>query len=654
MCAIAGVVGFEGLRSPDGVTDLAAAMSQALQHRGPDDHGLWVDRDAQVAFVHRRLAIVDLSEHGHQPMLSHDGKLVMVFNGEIYNHPEIRGELDLARAGRPWRGHSDTETLLEGISEWGLHGALRRCTGMFAIAVWNRETRTLHLARDRLGEKPLYYGWLGGALVFASELKGIRAHPAFRGEVDRGALTLLMQYNYVPAPYSIYKGIRKLPAATTLTVAPGDFRNPGQSEPTSYWTALEQVRRGQEDPLVASEAEVIRELDATLRKAIGQQMLADVPLGAFLSGGIDSSTIVALMQAQSSRPVKTFSIGFHEAGYDEAVHARAVATHLGTSHTELYVTPEQALAVIPRLPTIYDEPFCDSSQIPTFLVAQMARQHVTVALSGDGGDELFGGYNRYSWGRRIWKGLSPVPLPVRRAAAAVVTSVSPQSWDRVHSRVSRVSRRARRYGAVGDKLHKLAGIVGSRSADEVYMQLVSHWREPGSVVVNGAANSTVGVAALDGSVRDYTERMMLLDSLTYLPDDILVKVDRASMAVSLESRVPFLDHHVFALAWRIPLGLKIREGKGKWVLRQLLDRYVPRALIERPKMGFGVPIDSWLRGPLRHWAEDLLSESRLAREGFFVPTAVRLKWQEHLSGARNWQYLLWSVLMFQAWLEAQP
>jgi asparagine synthase (glutamine-hydrolysing) len=578
----------------------------------------------------------------------------VVFNSEIYNHLEIRQELDLLRADRAWRGHSDTETLLEALAEWGLHGALQRCTGMFAFAVWDRQTRTLHLARDRLGEKPLYYGWLGGALIFASELKAIRRHPAFRGEIDRAALSLLMRYNYVPAPYSIYKGICKLPAATTLTVTAADSRTPDRCEPTAYWTALEQVRRGHGAPLAATETEVIQELDATLRKAIGQQMLADVPLGAFLSGGIDSSTIVALMQAQSSRPVKTFSIGFHEAGYDEAVHARAVAAHLGTSHTELYVTPQQALAVIPRLPQIYDEPFCDSSQIPTYLVAQLARQHVTVALSGDGGDELFGGYNRYSWGRRIWKSLAPVPLPLRRAAAAAVTSVSPRSWDRVHSGASLVSRRVRSYGAVGDKLHKLAGVVRSRSADEVYMHLVSHWRDPGSVVVNGAANSLTGVAQLDGSVQDYTERMMLLDSVTYLPDDILVKVDRAAMAVSLESRVPFLDHHVFALAWRIPLSMKIREGKGKWILRQLLDRYVPRALIERPKMGFGVPIDTWLRGPLREWAEDLLSESRLAREGFFVPAAVRLKWQEHLSGTRNWQYLLWSVLMFQAWLEVQP
>ncbi len=646
--------GIVGIRDESGVDARAAveAMTATLVHRGPDDSGVWVDAAAGVALGHRRLSILDLSSAGHQPMSSHCGRYVIVFNGEIYNHVDIRKELEASDPAVRWRGHSDTEVMLAAFEHWGVEAALARFNGMFAFALWDRREHVLHLARDRFGEKPLYYGWMGDTFLFGSELKALKAHPAWRGEIDRGAVALYMRYSYIPAPYSIYRGIRKLLPAHVLSIplANGKRETP---QSRAYWSAKAVAEAGVRQPFTGNEAEAVESLDVLLRDAVALRTEADVPLGAFLSGGIDSSTVVALMQAQSVRPVRTFSIGFFEAGYNEAEHAKAVAKHLGTEHTELYVTAAEAMAVIPQLPEIYDEPFADSSQIPTFLVSQMTRQHVTVALSGDGGDELFGGYNRYLWGRDIWRKLGWMPKSARVAMAHGLAALSPQGWDRIFAIMEPVLPRRLRARLPGDKLHKLAGILACSSPEEMYRGLVSHW-DPVSVVL-GASEPPTALTdhAQCADVPDFTQRMMFLDLVSYLPDDILAKVDRASMAVSLEARVPLLDHRVAEFAWTLPLVMKIRDGQGKWLLRQVLYKYVPKELIERPKMGFGMPIDAWLRGPLREWAENLLDESRLKKEGFFNPGAVHEKWNEHLNGGRNWAYHLWNVLMFQTWLESQ-
>ncbi len=621
-------------------------MAQRIAHRGPDDSGVWVDADAGLALAFRRLSILDLSPAGHQPMVSASGRYVIVFNGEIYNHLHLRGELE-GEDGGAWRGHSDTETLLAGFEAWGVEATLKKTVGMFAVALWDRAERTLYLARDRMGEKPLYYGWQGDTFLFGSELKAFQAHPSFRAEIDRNAITLLLRHNCIPAPYSIYQGIGKLLAGSYLKLLPGARK----AEPTRYWSLREVVEQGQAHPFIGSDTEAIAELESHLREAIGMQMVADVPLGAFLSGGIDSSTIVALMQAQSSQPVKTFTIGSHQQGYNEAQHAKAVAQHLGTEHTELYVTPDDAMHVIPRLPRLYDEPFSDSSQIPTFLVSQMTKQHVTVSLSGDAGDELFGGYNRYSWASPISR-MGRVPVPVRKLAAAGLRGFSPSIWDRLYRPALALLPAHLRIALPGDKAHKLADVLaGGGSPEEIYRGLVSHWKRPEGVAVGATEPPTVLTSPANWPrLEEFEQRMMYLDSMTYLPDDILVKVDRAAMGVSLETRVPFLDHRVVEFAWRLPLSLKIRAGQGKWLLRQVLYNYVPKQLMERPKMGFGVPVDSWLRGPLREWAEDLLGESRIRQEGFFRPEPIRTMWAQHLAGHRNLQYPLWDVLMFQAWL----
>lgn len=634
------------------------AMLSTITHRGPDDSGVWDDRHAGVVLGHRRLSILDLSPAGHQPMISGSGRYVIVFNGEIYNHRVLRQSLEGTGAASLWRGHSDTETLLAAIEAWGIEKALKKCIGMFAIALWDRDTRILTLARDRLGEKPLYYGWLRDALVFASELKAIRAHPAFDKSVDRHALALFMRHNYMPAPWSVYEGIWKLPPGCYVQFGcegdldPAPPRN-GRGAVKTYWSARAVAEAGLREPFAGCEGEAVDVLEQLLRQSIADQMIADVPLGAFLSGGIDSSTVVALMQAQSSQPVKTFTIGFHEGEYNEAEHAKAVARHLGTDHTELYVTPAEALDVIPKLPMLYDEPFADSSQVPTFLVAQLARRHVTVALSGDGGDELFGGYNRYFWAMHLWRRMGAAPALLRGFAAGLLTALPPSAWNSLFRLAGPLVPERLRYSNPGDKLHKLAGLLGAARPEAIYLHLVSHWDDPARLVLGAeepATPITDPTAWLD--TREFEQRMMHLDTITYLPDDILVKVDRAAMGVSLETRVPLLDHRVVEFAWRLPLAMKIRNGQGKHLLREVLYKYVPKVLIERPKMGFGVPIDHWLRGPLREWAEELLGESRLAREGFFDPAPIREKWTEHLSGRRNWQYPLWDVLMFQAWLEA--
>ncbi len=647
MCGFAGFVTADGIER-DSLAQIAGSMASTLAHRGPDDSGTWVDPECGIALGHTRLAIVDLSPAGHQPMRSSNGRYVIAYNGEIYNFGELRRDLEQAGEAPAWRGHSDTEVLLALIAARGLDQALTQLIGMFSFALWDAHHRTLHLARDRIGEKPLYYGWSGRTFVFGSELKALRAHPQWASEIDRGALALFMRYNYVPAPHSIYRGISKLPSAHTLTL-PWQSREPIV---TSYWSARAVAEHGFAHQFAGSEAEIGTELDALLRDAIGKQMVADVPLGAFLSGGIDSSTVVALMQVQSMRPVKTFTIGFREHDYNEAVSAVAVARHLGTEHTELCVTPEQAREVIPRLPAIYDEPFADSSQIPTFLVSQLARSQVTVALSGDGGDELFAGYTRYAFGNMLWRNLSRLSPSIRNVLASALKKISVDHWNVIARPIVAVAPRRYRVGMPGDKVHKLADVMAHETLDSLYRDLISHWKPPLGIVVADAEPATMLDSAADLAIGDPVSRMMLLDLVTYLPDDILVKVDRAAMSVSLETRIPLLDHRVVEFASRIPLAASLNRNGTKGVLRNVLYRYVPPALVDRPKMGFAIPIDSWLRGPLREWAADLLDPARLRREGYLRSELIQQRWQEHLSGQRNFHYPLWDVLMFQSWLQS--
>jgi len=591
-------------------------MRDAVSHRGPDDEGEWVDLSAGVALGHRRLSIVDLSAAGHQPMMSASGRFVLAFNGEIYNHLELRGSL-----ADSWRGHSDTETLLAGIESWGLEATLRKAIGMFALAVWDRSTRTLSLARDRMGEKPLYYGRQGRSFLFGSELKALREHPEFRAEIDRVALAGYVRSGYVHAPRSIYEGVAKLPPGTILTIKD---RNADAESPTpvKYWDLASVVAARAERPFKGTARDAAAELESLMLSSVKGQQLADVPLGAFLSGGVDSSTVVALMQATASRPVKTFSIGFKEQTHDESMHARAVANHLRTEHTELYVSADDALKVIPDLPTIYDEPFADPSQIPTVLLSRLTREHVKVALSGDGGDELFCGYLRYPNVARTWARIDKIP----RSARAVLARVAP----------SPVAREA---------------FSAARDVDAFYGFTNAQWKGHSKLVANQRPQRAVAVPP--AIVADARERMMYSDACDYLPDDILVKVDRAAMAASLETRVPLLDHRVVEFAWQLPLDMKLRDGVGKWPLKEILYRYVPREIVDRPKMGFGVPIEHWLRGPLRGWAQDLLSATRLKSEGFFDAAAVAAEWSMHSSGRRDRHYGLWTVLMFQAWLASQ-
>lgn len=639
MCGIAGFWG--GLC----VSDVAERMSNRLVSRGPDDSGIWIDESNGLALAHRRLSILDLSPAGAQPMVSPCGRYVLVFNGEIYNHHDLRLELEAEGGAFQWRGHADTETLLAGLRHWGVERCLSKLIGMFAFALWDNSERTLFLARDRMGEKPLYYGRSGGAFLFGSELKALTAHPSWQGEVDRDVLALFLRFSYVPAPWSIYRGIFKLPPAHFVAITDGG-RTVGQ--PVCYWNLAQIAAKGA-DPSPKSPEALTDELEVLLRDAVKRQMAADVPLGAFLSGGYDSTTVAALMQAQSDQPVKTFSIGFHEAGFDEAIYAKKVARHLGTEHTELYVTPQEAMAVIPNLPMIYDEPFSDVSQIPTYLVSQLARKHVTVSLSGDGGDELFCGYNRYVSGYAVWRKLRWLPQPARQALVSLISRAPGHVLDRVQSWLPQRFQ----ISSLADRLPKLADALAHQDGFSYYRGLVSHAKNPALMVLGAHEPSTLLTQHDQPSLSGLQEQMMFWDMLTYLPDDILTKVDRASMAVSLEVRVPLLDHRLVEFAWRVPTEYKYRDGQGKWLLRQVLYRYVPREMMERPKMGFGVPIEHWLRGPLREWAESLLAEGRLRQEGYLNPVPIRKMWAEHLSGRRNWQYHLWDVLMFQAWLGEQ-
>lgn len=667
MCGIAGIYKSSS-SSLDGLDGLAMRMAAAIQHRGPDDAGVWVDSEKGIAFGHRRLSIVDLSPAGHQPMHSSTGRFVIAFNGEIYNHLELRADLAAAGAAPCWRGHSDTETLLACFEFWGIESTLQKSVGMFAIALWDSVSGTLFLARDRFGEKPLYYGWVNGALLFGSELKALRALPGFANPVSREALALYMRFTYIPAPYSIYQGIYKLEPGCLLIVSgqpPESMESPPLRPPSQWkslrlvrwWSLLQVVETGARNPML-DEQEALEALEARLSNAVRLQSLADVPLGAFLSGGVDSSVIVSLMQKQSCRRVDTFTIGFEDAGFDESPYSRAVAQHLGTNHSEVVVTATEARAVICRLPGMYDEPFGDSSQVPTHLVCNAARQSVTVALSGDAGDELFGGYNRYFWGPRIWRYLSWLPFSVRATLGRMIADVPVAGWGALEAPLNALLSGTRGVVGLGGKAHKLATRLRTvRTMEDLYLSLVSEWQDPAQLV-RGQEGAVVEPASLLGDplpsigVEDATLRMMYRDCGTYLPDDILCKVDRASMSVSLETRVPFLDHRVVELAWQLPLSLKIRDNVGKWALRQVLYKYVPRELIDRPKSGFGIPVGQWIRGPLRPWAESLLEEVRLTREGFFNPAPIRQRWAEHLSGQRDHTPSLWSVLMFQAWLEA--
>lgn len=646
--------GITGIWAPGAPFDLgraASVMTDALAHRGPDAGGYWVDEDAGLALGHRRLAIVELSELGAQPMHSRCGRYVLTYNGEIYNHLEIRRALDAAGRAPPWRGGSDTETLLAAFAAYGLVETLQRAVGMFALAVWDRSTRRLTLARDRFGEKPLYFGWTGQAshrsFVFGSELKALRAAPGFDNKIDRASLAAFLQLCAVPSPRTIFEGLHHL-APGCLATFDAAVIAAERFAPEPYWRASAIAQQGVAAPF-ETEADALGGLKAALRDAIAGQMIADVPVGAFLSGGVDSSLIVALMQAQAQWPVETFTVGFDEPGFDEAPYAAAVARHLGTSHHELRVTAADARDVIPRLPEMFDEPFADSSQIPTSFICAAARGKVTVALTGDGGDELFGGYNSYSWGERVWRRFAHLPFGMRKALGAAIVAMPVSYWDAF----GRFIPAERRTSLLGDKAHRMGHrLAVVRTLDDLYTSLMTQW-PPNGVPVRGASSppSKLHDADLVIGIDDAANRMMLWDSLGYLPDDILTKVDRAAMAVSLETRVPFLDHRVAEVAWRLPPHMKIRNGEGKWALRQLLYRHVPRALIERPKAGFAVPIGQWLRGPLRDWGEALLDERRLRDEGYLDPGPIRRLWLEHLSGRRDWTTRLWGVLMFQSWLE---
>ena len=639
-----GITGFWSAGSRHRPTETIRAMTDRLQHRGPDGQGVWLDEQAGIALGHRRLSIIDLSEGGAQPMTSASGRYVVTYNGELYNFSPLRKAIARRAGAYPFRGSSDTEVLLAAIDIFGLDEALRRSNGMFAFALWDRSRRQLTLARDRLGIKPLYYGWTKSALCFGSELAAIRRYPDFKEYIDRQALADLLRLNSIPAPRSIYRDVRKLEPGTTVSFRSPDDRGSSQR----FWSAHQVARRGLETPFEGSAGEAVDALETLLLEAVEDRMVADVPLGAFLSGGVDSSTVVALMQEISRRPVKTFSIGFYEEEYNEATDAARVAAHLGTDHHEQYISYDDAHSVIASLPTLYDEPFADSSQIPTYLVSRLARRNVTVSLSGDGGDELFAGYNRHLWAPRIWRAISPVPRLLRMLVATAMLLPGPSRVDASYRRIEPLLPDGARVRIPAEKLQKLGECIGAGHLDQIYDRLRADWPDPTRLVIGVPRDKPLRREAPEGA--GAAEQMMFRDLVSYLPDDILTKVDRASMAVGLEARVPLLDHRVVDFAWRLPMALKIRNGSSKWILRQILYRRVPKQLIERPKMGFGIPIDHWLRGPLRDWAEPLLDSTRLRREGFFRPEPVRRIWREHLEERANHQHRLWNILTFQAWL----
>lgn len=626
MCGITGFINLKNDQNAAALNATVSRMSDAFIHRGPDGSGAWCDEESGIALGHRRLAIIDLTAAGHQPMASSNDRYVITYNGEIYNFPALKQRLEAK--GKTFNGTSDTEVLLSAIEEWGLTETLKEINGMFAFALWDKHNKTMHLARDRMGEKPLYYGWSGDVFLFGSELKSLRAHPDFRADIDRQALSLYMRHSYIPAPLSIYKGIHKLPPASFLTIPLKGAKN---TQPTLYWNLKDIAEKGTHNPLEISFEQAVDELDTRLYDAVQSRMLSDVPLGSFLSGGIDSSLITALMQKGSTNTVKTFCIGFEEAAYNEAQHAKEIANHLGTNHTQFYVTAQEARNIIPSLPTIYDEPFADPSQIPTYMVAKLARQHVTVALSGDGGDEGFAGYSRYHLTQKINNVLGPVPHSLRCAMAGILTKLP-----------------------IGGRAQKLLQIMDFKTPEDLYALIMAQWKDSNIVLENKtspliATNDTIAHADLPHLV----DHMTYTDMCSYLPDAIMVKVDRASMAASLETRAPLLDHTLIEFAWALPRTMKFNHGEGKRILRTLLERYIPKPLFDRPKQGFGIPHGQWLRGPLREWAETLIEPKRLKEEGFLNPELIHQKWQEHLSGKQDWSYFIWNVLMFQAWYEAQ-
>ena len=655
MCGITGIFG--NLRKEEFDSSIHE-MSATLNHRGPDDAGTWINEENGVAFGHQRLSIMDLSLAGHQPMASPCGRFNIVFNGEIYNHLQLRDKLNTSANKQSWKGHSDTETLVTAFSQWGIEKTLQQLVGMFAIAVWDFKEKRLFLIRDRFGEKPLYYGWSNGVFLFGSELKALQKYKRFSNQIDRGALSLYMKYMYVPTPYSIFRDIYKLEPGCILQIDKGTkpptlplfapFRDQGIN--IAQWYSISNMAQAGQKNLITDQNDAVDLIEKTLLESVRSQLISDVPLGAFLSGGIDSSVITALMQKVCKDPVKTFTIGFEESSFNEAIYAKEVSRHLGTEHHELYVTSSDAFKVIPHLPTLYDEPFADSSQIPTYLVSKLARESVTVSLSGDAGDELFGGYSRYLWGSRVWNKVRWMPLIVRQTLGVAINKISVNTWDSIGNSLPNSSR----VSLMGDKAHRMAHrLKNVKSLDDVYHSLVTEGYKEDGLVVNDKAALITKLDNNDivSGIVDSEHRMMLLDSLTYLPDDILTKVDRAAMGVSLETRIPFLDYRVAELAWRLPLDTKINNGETKWPIRQVLYKYVPKELIERPKAGFAIPVGQWIRGPLREWAADLLNEERIRREGYFNPELVQQLWQQHLSGKYDWTPRLWAILMFQAWLD---
>lgn len=643
MCGITGIYKFKNSQNREHFHSTINRMTDTLRHRGPDSGGTWIDNQSQIALGHRRLAIRDLSPTGHQPMVSSCGRYVIVYNGEVYSHQEIAR--DLKKSGRHFRGTSDTEVILEACAEWGIENTVKRLIGMFAFAIFDRETRNLFLARDRLGIKPLYWGKFNDLFIFGSELKALRKAEGWNPELDRNAMSAFMRHNYIPAPNSIYKNVQKLEPGNILCI-----NQQGYIHHTKYWDLVDIAQNGLCNPLHQPDNILIDQLDNLLGDAVSRRMVSDVPIGALLSGGIDSSLVTALMVERSNQPVNTFSIGFQEQEFNEAPYAREIAKHLGTQHTELYVESEHALDIVDKLPTWYDEPFADSSQLPTALVCELTKKHVTVVLTGDGGDELFTGYNRYTLGLDMWNKANIAPYPIRKIIAQTLLKQSTTRLDMVGKFIPH----RRRPSQLGHKLHKFANAILQNDPDMMYRRMISHWHDPDDIVIG--ANEHKGVlwdTSISQVVPGFLERMQFLDTVTYLPDDILTKVDRASMSVSLETRVPLLDHRIVELAWQLPQKMKLRNKQSKWALRECLFKRVPRHLIERPKMGFGVPFDQWLRGPLRDWAEALLNENRLNAQGLFYPQPIRERWKAHIDGA-NWGYPLWNVLMAQSWIEANP
>jgi asparagine synthase (glutamine-hydrolysing) len=635
--------GFAGIYSENQKnihSEILIKMSKKLLHRGPDDSGVWMNSSNSVGFSHQRLAVIDLTSSGHQPMQSSNKRYTIVFNGEIYNHDELRKQLDFNK----WSGYSDTETLLECIESWGLDRTLKKINGMFAFALWDNTECTIHLVRDRMGEKPLYYGWQGDSFLFGSELKALKIHPSFQEQIHRDSLNLFFRYNHIPAPFSIYRNIFKLTPGTVLTLRQGEKKY----KVRKYWSLLNTAIQGLSNLSKNTEKELTFELDNLLRKSVKQKMLSDVPIGAFLSAGIDSSIVVSIMQSMSSQPIKTFTIGFEDNAYDEAKDARLIAKHLGTDHHELYVKPQDIIDILPLLPELYDEPFSDASQIPTYLVSKLAKERVTVSLSGDGGDELFCGYNRYHFTQKFWGVVTIFPFFFRKMISFLLLSIPVNFWNKLEN----FAFLSKKYNNIGLKLNKVARAIVSNTLYELYDNLLSNWKI-NDQLVQGAKNRILldSNSSKDLDRFSKVEKMMLWDMQSYLPNDILVKLDRASMGVSLEGRVPFLDHKIVEFAWRVPSKYKYKNNKGKWLLRQVLHQYIPKELTDRPKSGFTLPLSGWLRGPLKEWAEGLINNDRLVYEGILNSDIVSKRWQEHQTGEKDWSSQLWSILMFQLWLE---